>query len=447
MATVLQFGEGNFIRSFIDYLIQLRQDAHGDGESVVIVTPIDNPNWEIFRKRNCAYHTCVCGKVAGEAVKNYTLVNVVKDCVNPYREFDRYEEAYLDPDLKVIISNTTEAGIAFNAADAFEGDLGTFPAKITKILYARYKKYGEKGKVELLPLELIEKNGETLKKYVLDYADLWGLEEDFKTFVKGFKVYNTLVDKIVPGFPRANAAEHFAAIGEEDPLLTVGEAFLSLVIEGDEALKDLLPFLCDPRVVFTKDVKPYRERKVKILNGLHTALAPISLLAGVEIVRDAVNDKDLFAYADALANEEIIPTIQMEKDALLAFKKAVLERFSNPYIDHLFTSIILNSVSKWKTRLLPSFLAADKKNRKRMLFALAALFCLYDDPTFTINDDEAVKAFFAEKAPVREKYEAFVRRASFWGIDLEEKEGVFTDSVGYVEAIKNGKVRETLRSL
>ncbi len=447
MATVLQFGEGNFIRSFIDYLIQLRQNASGDGESVVLVTPIDNPYWETFRKRNCAYHTCVCGKVDGKAVKEYTLVNVVKDCVNPYREFDRYEKAYLDPELKVIISNTTEAGIAFNAADTLTGDLGTFPAKITKILYARFKKYGEKGKVELLPLELIEKNGETLKAYILKYADIWGLEDAFKDFVKSIKTYNTLVDKIVPGFPRANAAEHFAQIGEEDPLLTVGEAFLSLVIEGDASLKEKLPFLKDPRVTFTSSVKPYRERKVKILNGLHTALAPISLLAGVEIVRDAVNDKDLFAYADALADKEIIPTIDMDKADLLRFKKAVLERFSNPYIDHLFMSIILNSVSKWKTRLLPSFLACDKENRKHMLFALAALFCLYDDPSFSINDDDAVKAFFAAQAPVEEKYEAFIRNQAFWGMDLEATEGVFTASLPYVKAIKDGKVRETLKTL
>ncbi len=447
MATVLQFGEGNFIRSFIDYLIQLRQNASGDGETVVLVTPIDNPYWENFRKRNCVYHTCVCGKVDGKAVNDYTLVTVVKDCVNPYREFDRYEKAYLDPELKVIISNTTEAGIAFNAADRFDGDLGTFPAKITKILYARFKAYGEKGKVELLPLELIEKNGETLKSYVLQYAKMWNLGADFESFVESIPTYNTLVDKIVPGFPRANAAEHFAKIGEEDPLLTVGEAFLSLVIEGDKALAEKLPFLKDPRVIFTADVKPYRERKVKILNGLHTALAPISLLSGVEIVRDAVNDKDLFRYANDLADKEIIPTIQMDKTALLKFKNDVLERFSNPYIDHLFTSIILNSVSKWKTRLLPSFLAADKANRKHMLFALAALFCLYDDPSFAINDGDSVKAFFAEKLPTEEKYEAFIRNSSFWGQDLEETEGAFTSSVDYVKAIKNGKIRETLKTL
>ena len=446
MATVLQFGEGNFIRSFIDYLIQLRQDKYGDGESVVLVTPIDNPYWENFRKANCNYHTCVCGKVDGKAVKEYTYVTVVKDCVNPYREYDRYVEAYMDPELKVIISNTTEAGIAFNAADKFE-DLGTFPAKITKILYARYKKYGEAGRVELLPLELIEKNGETLKAYVLKYAEMWGLEAGFIDFVKSIKVYNSLVDKIVPGFPRGHEQEHFDAIGGEDKLLTVGEAFLSLVIEGDDSLKEKLPFLKDPRVKFTSDVKPYRERKVKILNGLHTALAPISMLCGVGIVRDAILDKDLFAYADALANVEIIPTIKMDKELLQQFKRDVLERFSNPYIDHLFSSIILNSVSKWKTRLLPSFLACDKNNRKHMLFALAALFCLYDSKDFTINDGDDVKAFFASDLATDKKFEAFVRNQNFWGMDLEAAEGVYTAAVDYVHAIKAGKVRETLKTL
>jgi len=445
MATVLQFGEGNFIRSFIDYLIQIRQDKCGDGESVVLVTPIDNPYWENFRKQDCHYHTCVCGKVDGKAIKEYTYVTVVKDCVNPYREYDRYEAAYLDPDLKVIISNTTEAGIAFNPADKFE-DLGTFPAKITKILYARFKKYGEAGRVELLPLELIEKNGETLKSYVLKYAALWGLEKAFVEFVEKIKVYNTLVDKIVPGFPRGHEAEHFAAIGEEDGLLTVGEAFLSLVIEGDASLADKLPFLKDPRVKFTDNVKPYRERKVKILNGLHTALAPISMLCGVGIVRDAINDKDLFAYASALADDEIIPTIQMDKQDLLRFKNDVLERFSNPYIDHLFSSIILNSVSKWKTRLLPSFLAC-KGSRKHMLFALAALFCLYDSKDFQINDGDDVKAFFAQDLPTEKKYEAFLRNTAFWGMDLEKEEGFYTASLDYLRAIKAGKVRETLKSL
>ena len=446
MATVLQFGEGNFIRSFIDYLIQIRQDKFGEGESVVIVTPIDNPYWENFRKNDCNYHTCVCGKVDGKAVKEYTYVTVVKDCVNPYREYDRYEAAYLDPELKVIISNTTEAGIAFNPEDRFE-DLGTFPAKITKILYARFKKYGEAGRVELLPLELIEKNGETLKAYVLKYAEMWGLEAEFIEFVRKIKVYNSLVDKIVPGFPRGHEAEHFAAIGAEDPLLTVGEAFLSLVIEGDAALREKLPFLKDPRVKFTDDVRPYRERKVKILNGLHTALAPISMLCGVGIVRDAILDKDLSAYANALADDEIIPTIKMDKEALLQFKRDVLERFSNPYIDHLFSSIILNSVSKWKTRLLPSFLACDKGNRKHMLFALAALFCLYDSADFRINDGDDVKAFFASDLPTLAKYEAFIRKESFWGMDLEATEGVFSASKEYVLAIKDGKVRETLKTL
>ena len=446
MATVLQFGEGNFIRSFIDYLIQIRQDKFGDGESVVLVTPIDNPYWENFRKQDCNYHTCVCGKVDGKAVKEYTYVTVVKDCVNPYREYDRYVEAYMDPELKVIISNTTEAGIAFNAADKYE-DLGTFPAKITKILYQRFQKYGEAGRVELLPLELIEKNGETLKSYVLKYAELWDLGADFIEFASKITVYNSLVDKIVPGFPRGHEAEHFAAIGGEDKLLTVGEAFLSLVIEGDAALKEKLPFLKDPRVKFTDDVRPYRERKVKILNGLHTSLAPISMLCGVGIVRDAILDKDLFAYASALADEEIIPTIKMDKALLNQFKADVLERFSNPYIDHLFSSIILNSVAKWKTRLLPSFLACDKDNRKYMLFALAALFCLYDSADFTINDGDDVKAFFAQDMSAEKKYEAFIRNEAFWGMDLEATEGVYTASVDYVRAIKAGKVRETLKAL
>lgn len=446
MATVLQFGEGNFIRSFIDYLIQIRQDKFGDGESVVLVTPIDNPYWENFRKQDCNYHTCVCGKVDGKAVKEYTYVTVVKDCVNPYREYDRYVEAYMDPELKVIISNTTEAGIAFNAADKYE-DLGTFPAKITKILYQRFQKYGEAGRVELLPLELIEKNGETLKSYVLKYAELWDLGADFIEFASKITVYNSLVDKIVPGFPRGHEAEHFAAIGGEDKLLTVGEAFLSLVIEGDASLKEKLPFLKDPRVKFTDDVRPYRERKVKILNGLHTSLAPISMLCGVGIVRDAILDKDLFAYASALADEEIIPTIKMDKALLNQFKADVLERFSNPYIDHLFSSIILNSVAKWKTRLLPSFLACEKGNRKYMLFALAALFCLYDSADFTINDGDDVKAFFAQDMSAEKKYEAFIRNEAFWGMDLEATEGVYTASVDYVRAIKAGKVRETLKAL
>jgi len=447
MATVLQFGEGNFMRSFIDYLIQLRQDQYGDGEKVVVVTPIDNPYWETFRNRKCVYHTCVCGKVDGVAVKNYTTINVIEDVVNPYREFPRYEEAYLDPELKVIISNTTEAGIAFNAADTLDGDLGTFPAKITKILYARYKKYGEAGRVDLLPLELIDKNGATLKSYILKYAEIWGLEAGFVDFVQAIPVYNSLVDKIVPGFPRANAAEHFAALGEEDPLLTVGEAFLSLVIEGDKVLAEKLPFLREPRVTFTDSVKPYRERKVKILNGLHTALAPISMLAGVQIVRDAINDKQLFAYADALADKEIIPTIDMDKAKLLQFKSAVLERFSNPYIDHLFSSIILNSVSKWKTRLLPSFLACPKDGRAHMLFALAALFCLYDDKSFTINDGDDVKAFFAKDMSTEAKYEAFIRNADFWGMDLEATEGVYTASIGYVKEIKAGNIRTAIETL
>lgn len=448
MTTILQFGEGNFNRSFIEYLIQIRKDKFGEEDRVALVTPIDNPRWEMFKDAGYRYSTCVCGMVGGQKINEYTEINIVDDCINPFREYDRYVKAYMSLDLKAIISNTTEAGIAFNADDKFDDSMNcTFPAKMTKLLYARYKAYGEKGKLLILPLELIENNATTLKAYILKYADIWGLEDGFKKFVETTTFYNTLVDKIVPGFPKGDTERHFKALGHEDNLMTVGEAFLLWVIQGDADVCSKLAFTKDPRVKFVKDLKAYRERKVKILNGMHTALAPISLLAGIEIVRDAINDKTLRPYALALSEKEIMPTIDMDEAELFEFRDGILERFGNPFIDHYFRSIILNSVSKWKTRLLPSFLGAKEKGIEphHMTFALAALFCLYDSD-FAISDSPDVVEFFAVKEDAKTKFKKFLSNKAWWGMDLTDT-GIFDEGYSYVESIKAGKIIDAIKAL
>ncbi len=382
---VIQFGEGNFLRAFVDWMIQKMNDEGGYNGGIAVVQPLETGLIDILAQQEYTYTHYMRGMKDGEAVSEHYKNNSIEIGINPYCDFDGYLNlAHIDT-ARVIVSNTTEAGITFDPEDTMEknGNV-TFPGKLTRLLFERYMAYNgarDKGFI-VLPCELIDKNAEYLKKYVLQYVDLWKLGEEFKTWVEEANVFcNTLVDRIVPGYPRERIEEIWEELGYTDHLVVESEQFNLWVIEGDQHIRNEFPANqkgC--HVIFVEDVRPYKMRKVRILNGAHTTLVPVAYLYGARTVRESVEDATLNRFLTQSIYEEIIPTLSLSSEELETFAKEVLERFKNPFVKHYLMSISLNSMSKYKTRVLPSVLAyldTYKRLPKRTVFALAAYIVFY----------------------------------------------------------------------
>lgn len=347
--------------------------------------------------------------------------------------------------LRFIVSNTTEAGIVFDENDNFEGLPTTYPGKLTKFLYERYLAFGNdetKGLI-ILPVELIEDNGKKLKECVLKLIDCWNLTDEFKAWVENANIFcSTLVDRIVTGYPRAVADEICEKLGYEDKLLDVGEPFALWVIESDKDISDELPLdKIGLPVIFTDNQKPYRERKVRVLNGAHTAPVLAGYLCGIDIVRDCMNDKIMGEFVRRVVIEEIVPMVNLPQEEVKDFAASVFERFENPFIDHQLLSISLNSVSKWKARVLPSFKDYYNKNGKLpklITFSFAALLAFYSSDVlkdgrlvskrangdeYEICDDKTALEFFANNSNKEDFISLVASNESFWGEDLTKYEG------------------------
>lgn len=363
---VMQFGEGNFLRSFVDlYLDTLNKEGINNYE-VSIIKPIAYGSLDSFAKQNNLYHVVLRGYEKGKTKEDVYKVNCVKEVISPFTDLDRYYALSEDKDIKIIISNTTEAGITFNKEDKREDMPNiSYPGKLTLWLYNRYLK-GLDG-VYILPVELIENNADELAKCVDEYIDLWNLGEEFKKFNYEKNFYcNTLVDRIVSGFPKdEDTKKHiFNLIGEEDNLVSIAEPFGLWVIQDKGEISNLLSSgLHNINVIFDKDISYYKKRKVRILNGSHTNMVPISLWRGKDTVYSALMDKKLKRFIKDTLDEEIIPYVSDNLDSNKEFANDVIERFLNPYLNHQLTSIALNSISKWKARVLPSFDDYYKDNR------------------------------------------------------------------------------------
>ena len=410
--TVLQFGTGNFLRAFIDpFLDILRQQGLYDG-AAVIVSPTNSAAVERLNAQNCAYHLLLRGMVNGEQAADLTEIHSVTRAVNPYREFDAFLALAGQPDLRFIVSNTTEAGIAFDESCRF-GDRpqASFPGKLTRFLYERYQK-GLPGFV-LLPCELIDDNGTLLKKYVKQYAELWALPPAFFSWLEEENTFcNTLVDRIVTGFPKADADAWFEKLGCADLLLDAAEPYHLWVIEGDFE-KELPLKQAGVNVIWTNDVRPYKKMKVRILNGLHTSMVFLGLQMGLETVADCMNDPLLSVYLSRLLQEEILPTLDGSA-AVLDFAAAVEQRFKNPFLRHRLESISLNSLSKYRVRVLPTLFdrtAVRGETPKVFALSLAALLCYYK--TRAPQDDPALVSFIKQN-----DLPAVLANADLWGTDL-----------------------------
>ena len=371
---VIQFGEGGFLRGFVDWMLQKVNESSEFNGSVVVVQPIEQGMCDLLSAQNCVYTHVIRGV---EGVDT-TVVDVISRCVKPYEDFNSYLALAENPDFRFVVSNTTESGIVFSAEDKItDAPPKTFPAKVTLLLKRRFE-LGLGGFI-FLPWELIDRNGDNLKKCILKYADLWELGDAFKNWVESENVFtNTLVDRINTGYPRGEDL----GLGYEDNMLNTSEFFHLWVIETDYDLESEIPFAsAGLNVIVTKDkLEMYRTRKVRILNGAHTSLVPYAMLEGFDTVKSCIDDERMCAHLRRCVFDEIIPTLDLPRDELLAYANSVVERFGNPYIKHYLSAISLNSVSKFKVRVLPSILEYIKRYDKMpetLIFAFAKLIEFY----------------------------------------------------------------------
>ena len=383
--TIIQFGEGNFLRGFFDYFLDvMNKNGLYDGKAVVI-QPRECGKCGLLNEQNCQYNLYLRGIDKGEIKKEHHFIESISRCVDPYKSFDEYMSLAENPDLKFVVSNTTEAGIAFDESCKFDDKpCKSFAGKLTQLLYKRYKS-GLSGFI-FLPCELIDNNGDELKKCVVKYAEFWGLEDAFITWINNENTFsNTLVDRIVTGYPNDETAQ----LHKDDKFLDTAEIFHLWVIEGD--FEDELPLKkAGFNVVWTDDVKPYKKIKVRILNGAHTSMVAGALLSGIETVGKCMKNDLVSGFLNRCMYNEILPTIGENAESL-GFAKAVFDRFSNPYIKHQLRSIALNSVSKFSVRVLPTLLEYKAKFGEYppcLTLSLAYLIGFYknDEP----KDDEAV---------------------------------------------------------
>ncbi len=406
---VIQFGEGNFLRAFIEWIIWKTNQKTDFNASVVVVQPIDRGMVDMLNEQDGLYHLNLQGLLDGKPVDSIDLIDVISRGINPYRDFQDYLKLAEQPEMRFIISNTTEAGIAFDPACKFtDAPASSYPGKLVQLLYHRYEYFkGDLSKGFIIfPCELIFLNGKHLKECIYQYIELWKLGEDFKNwFEKACGVYCTLVDRIVPGYPRDNAAELCERAGYEDHLLDKAEIFHLWVIEAPkEVAREFPADKAGLNVLFVPSEAPYHERKVTLLNGPHTVLSPVGYLSGLNTVRECCEDETIGAFVHKVMYEELLPTLNLPEEELRKFAGDVLERFKNPFVKHFVTSIMLNSFPKFKTRDLPglkTYLERRGELPKGIVLGLAGICTYYKggkrgDDEIVVNDDEAIKNLLVE---------------------------------------------------
>ena len=463
---VIQFGEGNFLRSFVDWHFnELNKKGLFNGK-IVIVQPLKVGMIDALNEQDGLYTLLLRGIQDGNRVEKTEVIASVSRGINPYSDWNSFLDCALNPDLRFMVSNTTEAGIAYIKCDFPKTECpDSFPAKVTAFLYSRFQHFNgedDKGMI-IIPCELIESNGDNLKKVVLQHAADWNLEKGFIDWIEQSNYFfNTLVDRIVPGYPKDEIEEITERIGYEDKIISSGEIFHQWVIEGNEKVNNELPFVeAGLNVIWTDDVKPYRTLKVRILNGAHTTITIPSFLAGNDTVRETVENELTGSFLKQGLFSEIIPTLDFDEDKKLKFASAVMERFQNPFIKHYLLSISLNSVSKYKVRVLPSLLKyKEMKNGVPdvLSFSLAALIEFYKEGAkgnvkgrdYKLNDSPKVIDFFADLKDENNNsavVEKVLKNKGFWGMDLTSINGLESKVAYYYELIRTNGSKEAMEKL
>ncbi|GBO47727.1 tagaturonate reductase [Pectobacterium versatile] len=447
---VIQFGEGNFLRAFVDWQLDLLNEHTDLDAGIVVVRPIDSDFPPALDTQDGLYTTIIRGlNEQGEAVREPRLIRSVNREINVYRQFDEYLALAHDPNIRFVFSNTTEAGISYHADDRLnDAPPVSFPAKLTRLLYERFCHFdgaADKGWV-LLPCELIDYNGVALKELVLHYAAQWKLTPTFTAWLNDHNTFcSTLVDRIVTGYPRAEVEALEQEMGYKDTFWDTAEHFYLFVIQGPQWLAEELRLnKLDLNVRIVDDIKPYKERKVAILNGAHTALVPVAFLAGLDTVGESMNDALIGKFVEKTIAEEIVPVLDLPHDELTSFAQAVLSRFRNPFIQHQLLSISLNGMTKFRTRILPQLLTYRERHGElpaRLTFALAALIAFYRGErsgegdalqTYPLQDDahwlERYSTLWAgvkeNTVSLAELVNVVLRDADHWEQDLTQVPGL-----------------------
>ncbi len=462
---VIQFGEGNFLRCFFDWQLDIINKNTDLNAGVAVVRPIDFDAVPLLDTQDGLYTAIIRGiNESGEVVKDYTVISSINREIPIYKNFQEYLQLAHNPEMRFIVSNTTEAGIAFSAEDKYEdAPQSTFPGKLTRLMHERFVTFNgdmTKGFI-LMPCELIDYNGEELRKMVLKYADLWNLGEDFKNWLINGNIWcSTLVDRIVTGYPRGEKEELTKELGYEDNFITTGEYFYLFVIQGpkDILTRELKLEGLNLNILIVDDLKPYKMRKVGILNGAHTAMVPVSYLYGIDTVREAMENDDIRNFIELAIDEEIIPALDMDEKELKEFKDAVINRFKNPYVKHMLMDISLNSMAKYKSRILPQVLETYKRTEKlpkRLLFSLAALIRFYkgvreNGDAIQLRDDRHHLDMYADLWQ-ENNYENIVKSVlgleNHWDMDLNSVEGMTELVAKYLENIDKNGVKKALEEV
>ena len=471
---ILQIGDGNFLRAFVDWMVDVTNGAGLFNGQVTIAQPLARGIADLLNRQDGLFTVLLRGVQNGQAVESTRIVSCVKRALNPYSEWDTMLATAQDASLRFVVSNTTEAGIAYAEEAYTPGQCQvSFPAKVTALLLARFKALGGNAQTGLvfLPCELIEANGTKLKKYVLQYAKAWALPADFVAWVDTANVFcNTLVDRIVPGFPAAEAQAIYQKLGYEDPLLVAAEPFLLWVIEGPAAIAKELPLReAGLDVVWTDDLQPYRTRKVRILNGAHTASSLAAYCAGLDSVKSMTEDAAVSAYLNKVMFDEIVPFVPLPEAERQAYAKTIMERFANPNIIHELISIALNSVSKWQVRVLPTvkdYVAKNGKAPAGLSFSLAALLNFYHgrfngageyegvrqgNQTYPIRDSAEILAIVdaawkaSDDASVQ--VNTLLADARLWGEDLTQIAGLAEQTATSLARIRAVGIKAAMAQL
>lgn len=459
---VVQFGEGNFLRAFIDWQFDLLNEKTDLNAGITIVRPIDSGHPKLDTQGGI-YTAVIRGiNEHGEPVSEPRVIRSVNRELLAYGEYDEVLKVAENPHLEWVVSNTTEAGIVFNENDTVEAfPPVSFPAKLTQFLHRRFIAFDgamDKGLI-LLPCELIDDNGEKLKELVVRYAELWQLGAEFTEWVTSANTFcSTLVDRIVTGHPKEEKQALESSLGYRDSFMVAAEYYYLFVIQGPTWLRDKLNLEhCPLNIQVVDNIKPYKERKVGILNGAHTAMVPVAYLSGLETVGQAMEDSDVLSFLESLLDEEVIPSLNMDENALRSFKNSVLDRFRNPYIQHYLLSIALNSMTKFKTRLLPQLMSYTQTHGtapERLSFSLAALYCFYlgrrGEESIPLSDDpHLLEPFIAWRLSNNhtDNVTQFLSMEHHWGHDLTRLPNLQHLVSTYVKRIQTLGIKEALKQL
>ncbi|MBM6889065.1 tagaturonate reductase [Bacteroides caecigallinarum] len=461
---IIQFGEGNFLRAFVDWIISNMNEKTDFNSSVVVVQPIEKGMIDALNSQDCLYHVNLQGLDNGKTVNSYRMIDVISRALNPYHDFKAFMSLAEQPEMRFVISNTTEAGIAFDSSCKLDdAPASSYPGKLTQLLYHRFKFFNgdpTKGLI-IFPCELIFLNGHKLKDTIYQYIELWNLGNDFKEwFEKSCGVYATLVDRIVPGFPKKDIDKIKEELGYDDNMVVRGEAFHLWVIEAPQSVAEEFPAdKAGLNVLFVPSEEPYHERKVTLLNGPHTVLSPVAYLSGVDIVRDACQHEVIGKYIHRVMFDELMETLNLPMDELKQFAENVLERFNNPFVDHQVTSIMLNSFPKYATRDLPGlkvYLQRKGCLPEGLVLGLAAIIVYYkggkrqDGTDIIPNDAPEIMQLLTDlwsKGSVEELVKDVLGAVSIWNEDLNNIPGLHNRVVYYINNIMEHGMLETVKGL